>query len=91
MSTPSERTHTKRAMKTPKFELSDDVMKAVYALGSELNEALGVLRARYDRQPQWWTDIDEAVTISAWLEELDDLAGTLEDFDQRPRITEEES
>lgn len=67
--------------KVPLFALGDETKVAMSALRTALREDIDRLQNLWDRRSQAYRDEDPHA-VSAWLEDVGNLADTLEDFDE---------
>lgn len=77
----AETTKRPRAKRVLRWKLSDDTTRLVIELTAALDEEWRKLDARRGRQSKAWKDTDLGQSVSAWLEDIENLATQLEELD----------
>lgn len=70
----------------PKFELGADLAQRINELTTDLDEFALTLRTRFERQSQAWRDSPEGVSIDGWIEDVSNLAQSMEDLSEKPSV-----
>lgn len=67
-----------------RFALPAELAQRVAALASDLSGYLEDARAEFDTRSDRWRDSDRGVAVDGWLDDVDNLAETLEALPAEP-------
>jgi hypothetical protein len=67
-----------------KFQLSAKLFEQISTVTGALNDEIADLREAYDDRSERWREGDAGTDVAAWLDELDELAETLENLSSEP-------
>jgi len=65
------------------FRLSDELAARISSLASDLGTEARELRDQWEERSERWQDGDRGTEVSAWIDELDDLAESLDSLDTK--------
>jgi len=65
------------------FRLSDELTARISSLASDLGTEVRELRDIFDEKSERWQEGEKANDILAWIDELDDLAESLDSLDTK--------
>jgi len=66
------------------FKLDANIAKTLASLASDLEDHVAELRDKFDARSEQWRDSEKGGTVDAWLEQIEELITTLENFPEEP-------
>ena len=67
------------------FKISDDLAARISSLASEVGTEARELRDQWDEKSDRWQEGEEGNDVLSWIDELDDLAETLDTVLTKPK------